>query len=176
MTHLFFILFSLMNHHINTMEPTYLELSGEETEISGNLTEGAPMPDLSWAWNSSNACFTEMEQEYFTGYHRLYYFDLPSYTEVEIELIPDDPKADFSLYAYEVGQVSESNTVPNLVRCVRCEADYKWDRPVRGRVQDHTRIVKDILAIRNPYQVVIGVVGAQGRSEGTFTLKIRKVK
>lgn len=175
MTHLFIILSCLMTFPMTNQTPTYIEISGGETGISGNLSEGVSMPDLSWAWSSSNACFTSMETEHFTGYHRLYYFDLPSYTEVEIQLIPEDAKADFSLYAYEVGKVSESNTVPNLVRCVRCEADYKRDRPIRGRVQDHTRTVKHILAIRNPYQVVIGVAGAAGLSEGAFTLKIKKV-
>jgi len=165
-----------MSSTMTTNTPTYIELSGEETKISGNLAEGAPMTDLSWAWSSSNACFPETQKEHFTGYHVLYYFDLPSYTEVEIELIPDDVDADFSLYAYEVGQVSENNTVPNLSSCVRCEADHKQDRKIRGRTQDHRRIVKDILAIRNPYQVVIGVVGAQGRAGGKFKLKIKRVE
>lgn len=176
MTRLFIFLFSLMSSTMTTNTPTYLELSGEETEISGNLSEGTAMTDLSWAWSSSVACFPETQKEHFTGHHVLYYFDLPSYTEVEIELIPEDRDADFSLYAYEVGKVSENNTVPNLSSCVRCEADHKLDRKVRGRTQDHRRIVKDILAIRNPYQVVIGVVGAQGLKEGKFTLRIRKVR
>lgn len=62
--------------------------------------------------------------------------------------------------------------MPNLSRCVRCEADFKWDRPRRGRTQDHTRVVNDILALRNPYEVVVGVVGANGLVSGGYTLQI----
>jgi len=144
----------------------------ETTEVSGDLSDGLPIHDLSWAWNSSVACFPATEQEHFTGHHVLYTFPLPSYSEVEIRVIPDDPGQDFSLYAYEVGQVSESNTVPNLTRCIRCEADFKWDRPKRGRTQDHSRVVTDILALRNPYEVVVGVVGANGLVSGGYTLQV----
>lgn len=154
--------------------PTYIEFTGEDISVSGDLADGDVLSDLSWAWDSANACFISTKQDRFTGNHVLYYFDLPSYTEVVIELIPDDPDKNFSLYAYEVGKVSESNIVPNLRRCIRCEADFERDMPIRGRVQDHTRVVYDILAIRNPYQVVIGVAGAHGLAEGSFTLKIKK--
>lgn len=153
--------------------PTFIEFQPNSTiEVEGNLADGTAMTDLSWAWNSSNACFPETQKAKFTGHHVLYYIDLPSYTEMEITVIPSDKKANFSLYAYEVGQVDESNTVPTLPGCVRCEADHKWDRPRRGKTQDHTRTVENILALRNPYQVVIGVVGAKGLKEGGFTLQI----
>lgn len=147
-----------------------------EVTLTGNLSEGAPMEDLSWAWNSSNACFPATQSQKFTGNHVLYATDLPSYSEMEVTVIPDDKRANFSVYAYEVGQVSESNIVPNLPSCVRCEADHKWDRNYAGKTQNHTRTVKNLVAIRNPYQVVIGVTGANGLSEGGYTLKIRLVK
>ncbi|MEL7340523.1 MAG: hypothetical protein AAGM67_08565, partial [Bacteroidota bacterium] len=57
-------------------------------------------------------------------------------------------------------------------QCVRCEADHKWDYKRRGKTQDHTRTVTDILAINNPYKVIIGVVGAEGLSEGEYTLEV----
>lgn len=161
--------------NFGNMTPTYIDFDGTEATVTGNLVDGAVLSDLSWAWNSSVACFPANQQDHFTGNHVLFYFDLPSYTEVEIDLIPDDSDADFSLYAYEVAKVEESNIVPNLARCIRCEADHKRDFKIRGQVQDHTRKVKDILAIKNPYQVVIGVAGAGGLTEGGFTLKITKV-
>lgn len=142
------------------------------TEVSGNLSDGTIMPTLSWAWNSSVACFPETEKDHFTGHHVLYTFDLPSYTEMEIKVVPDNQEHDFSLYAYEVGKLTENNTVPYLSSCVRCEADHQWDRPKKGQIQNHTRMVKDILALRNPYQVVVGVVGANGLSEGAYRLII----
>lgn len=141
-------------------------------EVTGDLTNGQLMSDLSWAWNSSVACFPQTEVEHFTGNHVLYTCNLPAYTEFEITVIPADPTADFSLYAYEVGRVTPENTVPRLSSCVRCEVDHRRDRPRRGPTQDHTRTITDILAIRNPYQVVIGVVGAQGLTRGAYTLRI----
>ena len=80
-----------------------------------------------------------------------------------------------SLYAYQVGQFSNAKIVPNLSRCVRCEADFKLEFRRRGRPQDHTRLVKDILALNNPFQVVIGVVGAEGLDTGDFTLNIKRI-
>jgi hypothetical protein len=171
---LFFFTLLLFNHAaMSDQLPEFIEFQPNTTiEVEGDLADGAPLSDLSWAWNSSNACFPETQKAKFTGNHFLYYIDLPSYTEMEITVIPADKKANFSLYAYEVGQVDESNTVPNLASCVRCEADHKWDRPRRGKTQDHTRTVRNILALRNPYQVVIGVAGAEGLDEGAFTLRI----
>ena len=147
-----------------------------EATFTGNLSDGAPIEDLSWAWNSSVACFPATQSQKFTGNHVLYATDLPSYSEMEVTVIPDDKRANFSVYAYEVGQISERNTVPNLPSCVRCEVDHKWDRNYAGKRQDHTRTAKNLVAIRNPYQVMIGVVGADGLAEGGYTLKIKLVK
>jgi hypothetical protein len=153
----------------------WIELQAEgTTAVDGNLGDGNTIADLSWAWNSAVACFPGTQATKFTGHHVLYALDLPAYTELEIDLIPADKSANFSLYAYEVGTVADNNTVPNLSQCIRCEADYKWDYKVKGKTQDHTRHVRDILAIANPYQVVIGVVGANGLKEGAFRLEVRR--
>lgn len=153
--------------------PQFVEVQPNAvTEVQGDLLTGTIMEDLSWAWNSSIACFVAPRRNRFTGNHVLYSCDLPKYTEYEITVIPEDKNANFSIYAYQIGQVSASNTVPNLQRCIRCEADFKWEYKRRGKTQDHTRTVKDILAINNPYQVVIGVVGAEGLTSGAYTLKI----
>lgn len=140
----------------------------------GNLSDGIDMPDISWAWNSAVACFPATQAAKFTGTHVLYAIDLPAYTELEIDLIPAEKSANFSLYAYVVGTVSDKNTVPNLSQCIRCEADHKWDYKVKGKTQDHRRHVRDILAISNPYQVIIGVVGADGLKEGAYRLEVRR--
>lgn len=138
---------------------------------SSNLSEGSTLSDLSWAWSSQNACFPETQKMKFTGNHVFFTGIIPSYSEMIITVIPDDPSNNFSLYAYEIGENS-TDLVPNLPRCIRCEADHKWDRPKKGQTQDHTRIVRDILAIASPYRVVIGVTGANGLAEGGFTLQI----
>jgi len=161
--------------HAQTSNLQWITLSPEGvTSVEGNLSQGVEMTDLTWAWNSSVACFPGTQAAKFTGKHVLYALDLPAYTELEIDLIPADKNANFSLYAYEVGTINDGNTVPTLPQCIRCEADYKWDYKVKGKTQDHTRHVRDILAIANPYQVIIGVVGANGLSVGGYRLEVRK--
>ncbi|MEO1448802.1 MAG: hypothetical protein AAFV07_04700 [Bacteroidota bacterium] len=153
--------------------PPYIELEPFGTvEVYGDLYEGYPLDHLSWAWNSSVACFTQLQESQFSGSHVTYYTDIPAYSQLEIKVIPDSADANFSLYAYQVGRVDASNMVPNLKRCIRCEADYKRSAPVRGRVEDHTRTVRDLLAVNRPYQCVIVVVGAEGLMEGGFTLLV----
>lgn len=170
----FVILSGLQSLYAQTSSLHWIEIKqGETTSVDGNLSTGTVMPDLSWAWNSAVACFPGTQAHKYTGNHVLFALDLPSYTELEITLIPSDKNANFSLYAYEVGTISENNTVPNLSQCIRCESDEKWDYKVKGKTQDHTRHVKYILAKANPYQVIIGVSGADGLKEGAFTLQVK---
>lgn len=138
-------------------------------QVEGSLSQGQIMQDLSWAWNSSNACFVEPQMKKFTGNHVLYTTELPTRTTMTITVIPKDEKANFSLYAYSGGGGA---IVPNLSRCVSCESDYKWDYKYAGKTQDHSRSV-ELRAINNPYPVTIGVVGANGLTEGDFILQIK---
>lgn len=142
-----------------------------EINYVADLSEGYPLKDLSWAWSSQNACFVELQKSKFTGNHVFFTGIVPKYSEMVITVIPDNPDDNFSVYAYETG-VNSKDMVPNLPRCIRCEAEFKWDRPKSGKEQDHTRVIHDILAINNPYRFVIGVTGADGLAKGGFTLKL----
>ncbi|MBN2683212.1 MAG: hypothetical protein JXR58_11940 [Bacteroidales bacterium] len=144
---------------------------GKETSVKGNLSQGVKINDLSWAWKSSVACFPETQKSKFTGNHVLYSCELPKYSIMDITVVPDDPKANFSIYSYTVGTTNNS-VVPNLASCVSCEAEHKWDYPKAGKTQDHTRSITDIMALNNPYKVVIAVVGADGLTTGGYTLKV----
>ncbi len=158
--------------------PAVIKLSlGDNTSgtIKGDLAKGVSMEDLSWAWSSANACFPETQKRKFTGHHVLYQFDLPTRTEAEITVVPDDKSADFSIYAYQVAKGKEA-VVPDLKSCIRCEADHKWDYKKKGKTQDHTRTVTDILSISEPYTVFIGVAGANGLKKGSYTLMIKLKK
>ncbi|MFH2095326.1 MAG: hypothetical protein ABIJ16_06465 [Bacteroidota bacterium] len=152
---------------VNTVQCT----KGQVTEVKGNLNQGVKINDLSWAWNSSVACFPETQKKKFTGNHVIYSTDLPKYSIMDITVVPDDPNTNFSIYAYTVGPANNS-IVPNLSSCVSCEAEHKWDYPKKDRTQDHTRTVYGLTAINNPYKVIIGVVGAEGLTSGGYTLKI----
>ena len=137
--------------------------------VSGNLSEGKVIEDLSWAWSSSNACFPSTQKSKFTGNHVFYSVELPAYSEMEVTVTPEDKNQNFSIYAYQTG-LNNADLVPDLPRCIRCEVDHKWDRQFRGRTQDHSRTAKDLVAITNPYRVVVAVVGADGLAEGDYTL------
>lgn len=144
----------------------------QEVAYTGNLSEGIFLEDLSWAWNSSNACFPETQKTKFTGKHIFFTGIIPKYSEMKVTVVPKDPSQNFSIYAYEIG-VNSNDLVPNLPRCIRCEADHKRERNFSGKApQDHTRIVTDLVAINNPYRVVIGVTGADGLADGEFTLVV----
>lgn len=143
----------------------------KDNVFKGDLAEGVVMSDLSWAWKSSVACFPETQKAKFTGNHVHYTVDLPKYSIMDIELIPDDASANMSIYAYTIG-AGKTDMVPNLASCVACEAEHKWDFPKAGKTQDHTRKITNITAINNPYRVVIGVTGADGLKAGKYTLKI----
>ncbi len=136
---------------------------------NGDVSEGEIISDLSWASNSSVACFPATQNTKFRGKHQLFAFELPSYSEVTIKLIPENSNENMSLYAYSIG--TTNHTIPqNLSSCVSCEASHKWDRPVRGKTQDHTRTV-ELRAIKNPYNVVVGVSGP-ANVKGKFRLEI----
>lgn len=143
----------------------------ELTSVKGDLINGVEVYDLSWAWSSSNACFPETQKKKFTGNHVLYSTEIPEHSKMEITVVPDNPKDDFSIYAYTVGTTNDA-VVPNLSSCISCEAEHKWDRQKRGKTQDHTRTIGNIIAINRPYKVVIGVVGANGLKTGGYTLKV----
>lgn len=144
----------------------------QEVAYTGELSEGTILDDLSWAWNSSNACFPETQKSKFTGKHLFFTGIIPKYSEMTVTVVPDDPNANFSVYAYEIG-ANNNSLVPDLPRCIRCEADHKHERSFVGKPpQNHTRTVSNLVAINNPYRVVIGVTGADGLSEGAFTLVI----
>lgn len=171
-----FILFIFLLSASAALSAQIFTLEAEQNNTlywEGNLSSGQPISDLSWAWNSSVACFVEPREEFFRGNHVLYRSELPNYSTMIITLVPDDPKQDISLYAYSGGHGA---TPPNLSSCVSCEADFPMDQEVRGRVRPaHVRSV-ELRAVRNPYPVTIGVSGPNGSVEGGYKLYIELKK
>jgi hypothetical protein len=151
---------------------TLIELKkGTVVSITGDLAKGALMEDLSWAANSSMACFPATQNSKFRGNHVFFATQLPTRSELFIKLIPKDPKLDLSGYAYAVG-TNNFRTPPAITQAVSCEAEFKWDRPVRGKTQDHTRDLPRLTAIQNPYNVLIGVSGPKESVAGEFTIEL----
>ncbi|QHI38380.1 hypothetical protein IMCC3317_37720 [Kordia antarctica] len=157
----------------NTQIPVLQVNPNSTVSYQGNLSDGQQISDLSWAANSSVACFPATQNQKFTGNHVLYSTTIPKRSEMFIKVIPKNQNQNFSIYAYQVGETNEQ-LPPNLSSCVTCEADHKWDRNWKGKTQDHTRKIR-LNAINHPYKVIIGVVGAEGLTEGDFTLEIKLI-
>ncbi|HHC79113.1 MAG TPA: hypothetical protein ENK46_04465 [Flavobacteriia bacterium] len=136
-----------------------------------NLNQGIFLHDLSWAWNKQNACFPKTQQSKFTGKHVFYSGIIPKQSEITITVIPKDPTVNLSIYAYEIG-INSNYLVPNLPSCIRCEADYKLSFSKKGKKQGHIRTIKNLVAINNPYRIIIGITGADKLEEAEFILII----
>jgi hypothetical protein len=137
--------------------------------VTGNLNEGFSISDYSWAWNSSNACFPATQKAKFTGKHTLYVVKLPPRSILTVTVHPKDKSKNMSIYGYQIAEGKEIFP-EDLQSCVTCEAEHKWDYPKRGKTQDESRAIT-FNATTNSYNVIIGVAGADGLSEGDYTLE-----
>ncbi|MFN8288916.1 MAG: hypothetical protein U0U70_01540 [Chitinophagaceae bacterium] len=152
---------------------TTVDMNGKDSAVvQGDMAKGSPMQDLSWAWNSANACFPGTQAAKFKGNHVFFAVRMAPKSEMFISVTPTDASADLSIYAYRIG-ANEYNLVPDLNSCITCEADHKWDRPWKGKVQTSERHV----SFQNPgtetYNILIGVSGPASATSGTFNLKIK---
>ncbi|MBK7289201.1 MAG: hypothetical protein KBF82_07500 [Chitinophagaceae bacterium] len=148
-------------------------VQSDSTIVKGNLADGEIMEDLSWAANSSNACFVSFQNPKFRGNHVFFATTIFSRTELIISVKPTNDTANLSIYAYMQG-ADNYTMVPNLPSCITCEADYKWDRKWKGKTQFSERYVKFSNPTGRTYNILIGVSSPAGITEGEFELKIKK--
>ncbi|HQW43771.1 MAG: hypothetical protein IPF69_12090 [Chitinophagaceae bacterium] len=146
--------------------------SNDSVIVSGDLAKGVLMEDLSWAANSSNACFPATQNLKFRGNHVLYATSIPPRSILTISVTPTDANGDLSIYGYMMGN-NEYRVVPNLPSCISCEADHKWDRPWKGKVQTSERKIEFQNPTQNTYNIVIGVAAPKDVITGQFNLKIK---
>lgn len=144
---------------------------GKTVTVAGKLEAGAPLASLDWAWKSSMACFPATQQQYYNGNHVFFTAELPTRSEMYITVVPKDPTVNMSGYAYAIA-AGKQILPPDIASCVSCEAEQKWDRPKRGKTQDHTRVLPRVTAIQNPYTVIIGVTSPKEITAGDFELKV----
>lgn len=144
----------------------------DSVTVQGDLSKGSPMNDLSWAWNSANACFPATQSAKFKGNHVFFAVTMPKQCELFISVTPTDANGDLSIYAYRIGS-AEYNLVPALGSCITCEADHKWDGNWKNKVQTSERKV----SFQNPgqenYNILIGVSAPKGITTGQFNLKVK---
>ncbi len=151
--------------HVTVVPPVE---RGQVVKVSGKLENGIEMPDLSWAWRSSMACFVQLQAPKFAAKHVIFATQtrLSGIGELMVRVIPTDPSVNLSLWVY----ASNDYRLPPNIQSVRsCEADYKWDRPWKGQTQDHTRYI--IMGTKSE-GIVIGVSGPADLTAADFTLEI----
>lgn len=154
-------------------EVTMIASRGNETvSAEGDLAAGSMMEDISWAWNSSNACFPGTQSLKFRGNHVFFATVTLPRSITHISVKPADENADLSIYAYRIG-AQEYSLVPDLPRSITCEADHKWDRPWKGKVQTSERKVEFQNPGPNTYNILIGVTGPKGATSGKFKVEIK---
>lgn len=146
--------------------------SNETVTATGDLATGKIIEDLSWASSSSNACFPATQNLKFRGHHVFYATTIPPRSIMKISVKPDDEKVDLSIYAYMMGN-QDFSLVPNLARCITCEADHKWDRPWKGKVQTSERKVEFQNPTQNIYNILIGVAAPKDVTTGKFKVEIK---
>jgi hypothetical protein len=145
---------------------------GKTVSASGKLESGVTLDRLDWAWDSSVACFPGTEQTYFDGRHVFFRAEIPTRSRMFITVTPKDPTVNLSAYAYEIG-VGAQTLPPDLTTVVSCESERKWDRPKRGKSQDHSRVLPQLTAIANPYSVIIAVTSPKAVTAGEFDVAVR---
>lgn len=136
-------------------------------EVKGNLSAGKTV-DLAWAANSSVACFPATEFDNFKGNHVFYGFQLPKQSVATITAVPDDPKTDINLYAYQISSTDFKRLPPNVPTATACEASYDQKTDKNPGVTEKVTIN----STTNPYNVIIGVAGPKGVLAGGYTLKV----
>lgn len=146
--------------------------SNDTASAEGDLSSGKTMDDLSWASSSSNACFPATQNEKFRGNHVFFATTIPARSIVTVSVTPTAESTNLSLYAYMMGADSY-DIVPDLARCITCEADHKWDRPWKGKVQTSERHVEFQNPTQNTYNIFIGVSAPTGGTSGKFKVEVK---
>jgi hypothetical protein len=92
-------------------------------QLDGDLANGAPVSDLSWAWTSNVACFTPAQGEFFEGNQVFYALAVrqPAGSILTITVTPDED-VEVSLYGYQTGTAGGYPVPPDVSRVNPCES------------------------------------------------------
>jgi hypothetical protein len=143
-------------------------------QVTGNLKDGVRILNLRWAEQSNVACFPGTRFEMFNGNHVFYRMEMPAASAMTITVVPKDGKA-INLYALRQG-MKQQQIPPDITSAISCEASY----PIYANVSKTKRVTNkddgtrkvEYISVNSPYSILIGVAGAEGLTEGDFTLKV----
>lgn len=143
-------------------------------EVTGDLKNGGKLSSLKWAENSAVACFPGTRFEMFNGNHVFYRIEMPAASAMTITVTPKDSKA-INLYALRQGMKQQQNP-PDITSAISCEASY----PIYANVSKTKKVSNkddgvrkvEYISVNSPYSILIGIAGAEGLTEGEFTLNV----
>ena len=143
-------------------------------QVTGNIKDGVKLSSLRWAERSSVACFPGTRFEMFNGNHVFYRITLPAASAMKVIVTPKTGKK-INLYALRQGMRRQA-VPPNVTSAISCEASY----PIYANVSKTRRVSNkdsgirkvEYISVRSAYSILIGIAGAEGLTEGDFTLKI----
>lgn len=172
-----------MRHSLSLLLLSSALLTGcpDGTGPGSLITNGAEVPDRdpdgSWDGDLSEGeaidvqviedhqCAPGTESLNFSGNHVFYETDQPADEDVYVKVSPD-PLVDVSLYVLEVGADS-TEFPPELVSSVTCDAEYDRENDLNPGEAEAVAVIGG----NNPYRLVIGVAGANGATEGGYTVE-----
>jgi hypothetical protein len=137
-----------------------------DASVSDDLANGAVLAHLDWADQSDVACFPATENLNFGGAHLLYWIDQPEDTTLTATVSPDSG-VDVSVYVLQMG-TTRFEVPPDVVSVVSCEAGFDQTNDSNPGETESASVI----ATTNPYNVLIGVAGADGHTTGGFVLDI----
>jgi hypothetical protein len=143
---------------------------GEPVTVSGDLSKGEIMEDLSWAAYGSVACFPGTRFVEFQGNQVFYSVYIPQGAELKATVTPKgEKKHRINLYGY----IDYDGTLPPLSSCRSCEAGYelyagKPNMMKPGKPQS----ISFGQAVRKDFVALIAVSGAKGVIEGEYDLTV----
>lgn len=143
------------------------------TTISGDLSDGEIMDDLTWAANSSVACFPATRFIEFQGNQLYYQVDIPQGKELVVTVTPTGERKRINVYGYI--NFDGSNTPP-VQSVTSCEAGYELyvgdpNLSAPGEPQD----ISFSQAVNRGFTVFVCVSGAKDVTSGTFDLKFELI-
>lgn len=133
-----------------------------DTTLEGRLDEGTVI-DNGWASASNVACFPGNMNSYFSGRQVPFVLAQSPSKDLVIRVTPAEG-VDVSVVALQLGPTQQGKRPPNLDSAWRCTPAYAH----KGAAAEALRLT----GTNSPLEVVLLVVGADGRESGAFKVEV----
>lgn len=154
--------------------PLSLPAGSPAGEITGDIANGVQIP-MKWAESSSVALVPATRFVEFNGKQVFYSIQMPASSVIKIKMTPEQGKK-INLYALRQSAQKAPQVPPNVTSAISSEASYPiyanvgGGRQVRNKDKGYREV--EFMSVNRPYNILIGVSGAEGEMSGTFTLNI----